>query len=103
VTVAEYQGTQCDNYKFDGSNYELSATKKDMALAEGTIGSLASEIQMINPGKKQDLQGEKVNFPKFNKNADTEEMGEMTSLSEMEMSNVHDASLDQLERDLMDT
>jgi hypothetical protein len=28
-------------------------------------------------------------------------MGELTSLSEMEMSNVHDASLDQLERDLM--
>ena len=27
----------------------------------------------------------------------------MTSVSEMEISNVHDASLDQLERDLMDT
>ena len=35
--------------------------------------------------------------------ADAEEFGELTSLSEMEMSNVHDASLDQLERDLMET
>ena len=32
-----------------------------------------------------------------------EDMGELTSLAEMEMSNVHDASLDQLERDLMET
>lgn len=99
VTVAEYQGTQCDNY----TNYELSAAKKDLALVgEGTIGSLGSEIQMIVPGKKtqQDaaLQAEKLNFPKFKKKGNGEieadEMGEMTSLSEMEMSNVHDCSLD---------
>ena len=44
-------------------------------------------------------------FPLFKKNTsgDAEDMGELTSLSEMEMSNVHDASLDQLERDLMET
>ena len=41
--------------------------------------------------------GEKVNFPVFQKLAasdDAEDMGGLTSLSEMEMSNVHDASLD---------
>ena len=43
-------------------------------------------------------------FKKGDENvADAEEFGELTSLSEMEMSNVHDASLDQLERDLMET
>ena len=44
-----------------------------------------------------------INLFKKNENGENEELGEMTSLSEMEMSNVHDASLDQLERDLMDT
>ena len=46
-----------------------------------------------------------MNFPLFKKNedGDVDDLGELTSLSEMEMSNVHDASLDQLERDLMET
>jgi len=42
-------------------------------------------------------------FKKNNQSYDADDMGELTSLSEMEMSNVHDASLDQLERDLMET
>ena len=79
----------------------MSAAKKEQQLlvGEGTIGSLASEIQLINS-----KNGEKVNYPVFQKLAasdDADDMGELTSLSEMEMSNVHDASLDQLERDLM--
>lgn len=57
---------------------------------------------MIVPGKKTkhdaQLQAEKLNFPKFKKKGtgdiEADEMGEMTSLSEMEMSNVHDCSLD---------
>lgn len=49
MTVAEYNGTQWDGYNFNGSNYELSAAKKDFAIqGEGTIGSLGSEIQLIN-------------------------------------------------------
>ena len=86
----------------------MSAAKKEQQLlaGEGTIGSLASEIQLINSKngaghvEGQFLLGEKVNFPVFQKD-DADDMGELTSLSEMEMSNVHDASLDQLERDLM--
>ena len=47
---------------------------------------------------------DKVNFMLFNKgNAEGEDLGELTSLSEMEISNVHDASLIQLEKDLFDT
>ena len=73
-------------------------------MGEGTIGSLGSEIQIIN-SKREGSNHDKANFPVFQKNAhgDVEELGEMTSVSEMEMSNVHDVSLDQLERDLMDT
>lgn len=99
----------------DGSKYDMSSAKKaeqPFLGGEGTIGSLASEIQLINnkKGREYTLHGEKVNFPLFNKNHpnyagnnsdDADDMGELTSLSEMEMSNVHDASLDQLERDLM--
>ena len=70
----------------------MSAAKKDFAIqGEGTIGSLGSEIQLIHNNNQGVLPGEQPKFPVF-KNA--EEMGELTSLSEMEMSNVHDASLD---------
>lgn len=108
VTVAEYQGTQYDGYKFDGSgsNYEMSSAKKDYPIpGEGTIGSLASDIQLLHNTKQASLPGESQKFPVFKKPAenDAEEMGELTSLSEMEVSNVHDASLDQLERDLVET
>lgn len=77
-----------------------------MFNGEGTIGSLASEIQLINSNnaRGERVNPDKVNFPKFQKNTascDADDLGELTSLSEMEMSNVHDASLDQLERDLM--
>jgi len=34
---------------------------------------------------------------------DAEDLGELTSLSEMDISNVHDTSLIQLEKDLIDT
>ena len=72
---------------------------------EPTIGSLASDIQIINSKKPSDgFPDEKVNFPPvFKKTQDDDDLAEMTSLSEMEVSNVHDASLDQLERDLMET
>jgi len=56
--VAEYNGTQYDGFKFDQSNYELSATKKDAPfIGEGTIGSLASEIQIINSKRESNLHG----------------------------------------------
>ena len=88
--------------QYDGSKYDMSAAKKEqLFVGEGTIGSLASEIQLINNHQiKNETQG---NFPLFQKHADddADDMGELTPLSEMEMSNVHDASLDQLERDLM--
>lgn len=98
-------GTQYDGYK--ESNYELSTSKKEQMpfVGEPTIGSLASDIQLTNKPFKE--FGDKSNaFPLFKKNNqsyDADDMGELTSLSEMEMSNVHDASLDQLERDLMET
>lgn len=59
-----------------------------MALAEPTIGSLGSDIQAF----KRPPNEEKGSFPIFNKD-DVDDMGEMTSLSEMEMSNVVDTSL----------
>ena len=107
-------GTQYDGFggttRLLESNFELSAAKNNQELpiiGEPTIGSLASEIQIINPKKQDGFAGEKASFPLFKKGdenvADAEEFGELTSLSEMEMSNVHDASLDQLERDLMET
>ena len=56
---------------------------------------------MIMPNKKSNKDtnaDEKLNFPKFQKKGphsnEADEMGELTSLSEMEMSNVHDNSLD---------
>ena len=69
VTVAEYNGTQCDGYRLDGSHYELSAAKqKDTPLAgEGTIGSLASEIQILQSNRRQDT-GQVQGFPLFTKN-----------------------------------
>lgn len=71
VTVAEYMGTQYG----DLSKYDMSAAKKEQLFAgEGTIGSLASEIQLINSQgvrgqEPQFLHGEKVSFPLFQKNA----------------------------------
>lgn len=59
-----------------------------MALAEPTIGSLGSDIQTF----KRPVNEDKGNFPIFNRD-DIEDMGELTSLSEMEMSNVVDTSL----------
>ena len=87
---------QFDGFRFDQSNYELSAAKKDQPfIGEGTIGSLGSEIQILN-SKREANNLDKGNYPVFQKNGhgDVEELGEMTSVSEMEMSNVHDASLD---------
>lgn len=72
----------------------MSSNKKDFAIqGEGTIGSLASDIQLLHNTK-----GEQSKYPLFKKNheenLEAEEMCELTSLSEMEMSNVHDNSLD---------
>lgn len=36
---------------------------------EGTIGSLASEIQLLHASKQNGLSGEQPKFPKFKKNA----------------------------------
>lgn len=111
ITVGEYLGTQCDGITRDGaSNYDISPNKKDQPFSfngEGTIGSLASEIQLLS--KKGDAYlDSKVTYPVFHKGGNTsadadEDLGELTSLSEMEISNVQDASLIQLERELFDT
>ena len=103
VTVAEYMGTQYDGL----SNCELTPAKKDSGLVgEKTIGSLASEIQILtNKRLNEGFSGDKVNFSLFKQNmgGDAEDLGELTSLSEMDISNVHDTSLIQLEKDLIDT
>jgi hypothetical protein len=50
---------------------------------------------MVTNKPSDGFSGDKVNFALFNKNMgdDVEDMGELTSLSEMEISNVHDISL----------
>lgn len=109
VTVAEYLGTQYETaqanqntFRRQSGQLENSAAKTQLQN-EGTIGSLGSEIQILSDKKQRgdavNQNGEKVLM--FRHEAD--DMGELTSLSEMEMSNVQDASLIQLERDLVET
>lgn len=91
ITIGEYFGsTHADNYKSEAIVEHSPAVQEKEPSPKGTIGTIASEVQLIND-RKQDLQlGGVIG----------EDAGELTSLEEAEFSHLHDASLIQLEKDM---
>ena len=103
ITIGEYFGQSSEAYRTEARDNLQSPVKQfneKENSPKGTIGTIASEVQLLND-RKQDLQIEghdKVNM--FAGRIDGEDDAELTSLEDADMSHVQDASLIQLEKDM---